>query len=40
MAVIKRNTRSPRTQEVPLTINRVALYACVSTLNGQRFLYS
>jgi DNA invertase Pin-like site-specific DNA recombinase len=35
MAVSKRNTPSTRTQEVPLTINRVALYARVSTLNGQ-----
>src|SRR5215469_2558813 len=35
MAVSKRNTRSPHTQEVPTTINRVALYARVSTLNGQ-----
>ncbi|MGA7463323.1 MAG: recombinase family protein [Candidatus Korobacteraceae bacterium] len=35
MAVSNRNTRSPRTQEVPLTIYRVALYARVSTLNGQ-----
>jgi len=35
MAVSKRNTPSARTQEVPLTISRVALYARVSTLNGQ-----
>ena len=35
MAVSKRNIPCPRTQEVPLTINRVALYARVSTLNGQ-----
>lgn len=35
MAVSKRNTRSARTQEIPLTISRVALYARVSTLNGQ-----
>jgi len=35
MAVSNRNTASTRTQEVPLTINRVALYARVSTLNGQ-----
>ncbi len=35
MAVSKRNTPSARTQEVPVTIKRVALYARVSTLNGQ-----
>ncbi len=35
MAVSKRNTASSRTQELPLTIARVALYARVSTLNGQ-----
>jgi len=35
MAVSNRNIPSARTQEVPLTINRVALYARVSTLNGQ-----
>ena len=35
MAANKRNTASPRTQELPLTITRVALYARVSTLNGQ-----
>ena len=35
MATSKRNTASERTQEYPLTINRVALYARVSTLNGQ-----
>ena len=35
MAVSKRNTASPLTQEPPLTIARVALYARVSTLNGQ-----
>jgi DNA invertase Pin-like site-specific DNA recombinase len=35
MAVSKRNTTSFHPQEVPLTIDRVALYARVSTLNGQ-----
>jgi DNA invertase Pin-like site-specific DNA recombinase len=35
MAVSKRNTASFHAQEVPLTISRVALYARVSTLNGQ-----
>src|SRR5215469_14007070 len=35
MAVSKRNTASAPSQELPLTINRVALYARVSTLNGQ-----
>src|SRR5271166_2587275 len=35
MAVSKRNTASSLTQESPLTIARVALYARVSTLNGQ-----
>jgi len=35
MAANKRSTPSPRTQELPLTITRVALYARVSTLNGQ-----
>jgi DNA invertase Pin-like site-specific DNA recombinase len=35
MAGNKRNTALPRTQELPLTINRVALYARVSTCNGQ-----
>jgi DNA invertase Pin-like site-specific DNA recombinase len=35
MAVHQRNTVSPLTQEPPLTIARVALYARVSTLNGQ-----
>ena len=35
MAVSKRNTASPLTQQPPLTISRVALYARVSTLNGQ-----
>src|SRR5215472_8590896 len=35
MAANKRSTASARPQEVPLTINRVALYARVSTLNGQ-----
>ena len=35
MAVSKRNTASSLTQEPPLTIARVALYARVSTLNGQ-----
>jgi DNA invertase Pin-like site-specific DNA recombinase len=35
MAISKRNTTSFRAQEVPLTIARVALYARVSTLNGQ-----
>jgi DNA invertase Pin-like site-specific DNA recombinase len=35
MAVHQRNTASPHAQEPPLTIARVALYARVSTLNGQ-----
>ena len=35
MAVSKRNTTSSPTQELPITITRVALYARVSTLNGQ-----
>ena len=35
MAANKRSTLSPCTQEPPLTIARVALYARVSTLNGQ-----
>ncbi len=35
MAVSKRNTASVHAQEPPLTIARVALYARVSTLNGQ-----
>ena len=35
MAANKRSTPSPHTQELPLTISRVALYARVSTLNGQ-----
>ncbi|HEY4930053.1 MAG TPA: recombinase family protein, partial [Terriglobales bacterium] len=35
MAVSKRNIASSPTQEVPVTIARVALYARVSTLNGQ-----
>jgi DNA invertase Pin-like site-specific DNA recombinase len=35
MAVHQRNTASSLTQEPPLTIARVALYARVSTLNGQ-----
>jgi DNA invertase Pin-like site-specific DNA recombinase len=35
MAVSKRNTASSLTQEPPLTIARVALYARVSTCNGQ-----
>jgi DNA invertase Pin-like site-specific DNA recombinase len=35
MAVSKRNTAESHAQEVPLTIARVALYARVSTLNGQ-----
>jgi len=35
MAVSKRNTAPSHAQEVPLTIARVALYAGVSTLNGQ-----
>lgn len=35
MAANKRSTPSPHSQELPLTINRVALYARVSTLNGQ-----
>src|ERR1039457_6237230 len=35
MAVHYRNTASSRTQEPPISITRVALYARVSTLNGQ-----
>ena len=35
MAVSQRNTASSLTQEPPLTIARVALYARVSTCNGQ-----
>jgi len=35
MAVHQRNTASSLTQEPPLTIARVALYARVSTCNGQ-----
>jgi hypothetical protein len=35
MAVNQRNTASSHAQEPPLTIARVALYARVSTLNGQ-----
>jgi DNA invertase Pin-like site-specific DNA recombinase len=35
MAVHHRNTASSHAQEPPLTIARVALYARVSTLNGQ-----
>ena len=35
MAAHKRNTASSHTQEPPLTIARVALYARVTTLNGQ-----
>src|SRR5271166_3576030 len=35
MAVSQRNTASSHAQEPPLTIARVALYARVSTLNGQ-----
>jgi DNA invertase Pin-like site-specific DNA recombinase len=35
MAVSKRNTASSHAQEPPLTIARVALYARVSTCNGQ-----
>src|SRR5450631_3397738 len=35
MAVSKRSTASSHAQEAPLTIARVALYARVSTLNGQ-----
>jgi len=35
MAVSKRNIATSPTQEVPLTITRVALYARVSTCNGQ-----
>jgi DNA invertase Pin-like site-specific DNA recombinase len=35
MAVSKRNTASSLTQEPPLTITRVAMYARVSTCNGQ-----
>src|SRR5271157_4418042 len=35
MAASKRNTASSHPQELPHTIARVALYARVSTLNGQ-----
>jgi DNA invertase Pin-like site-specific DNA recombinase len=35
MAVHQRNTASSHAQELPFTISRVALYARVSTLNGQ-----
>ncbi len=35
MAAHKRNTASSPTQEPPLTIARVALYARASTCNGQ-----
>jgi hypothetical protein len=35
MAVSNRNTASFHAQEPPLIIARVALYARVSTLNGQ-----
>jgi DNA invertase Pin-like site-specific DNA recombinase len=35
MAVSKRSTASSPTQELPISIARVALYARVSTLNGQ-----
>ena len=35
MAVHQRNTATSHSQEPPLTIARVALYARVSTLNGQ-----
>src|ERR1039457_4184355 len=35
MAAHQRNTASSLTQEPPVTIARVALYARVSTLNGQ-----
>ncbi len=35
MATHQRNTASSHAQELPLTIARVALYARVSTLNGQ-----
>jgi len=35
MARNQRNTAAFHAQEVPLTIDRVALYARVSTLNGQ-----
>ena len=35
MAANKRSTAATLTQELPLTITRVALYARVSTLNGQ-----
>jgi hypothetical protein len=35
MAVSKRNTAPSLAQEPPLTIARVALYARVSTCNGQ-----
>ncbi len=35
MAESKRSTPSRHTQELPVTISRVALYARVSTLNGQ-----
>jgi hypothetical protein len=34
MAANKRNTAASLTQELPLTITRVALYARVSTHNG------
>jgi hypothetical protein len=35
MAANKRSTAPARTQELPITINCVALYARVSTCNGQ-----
>jgi DNA invertase Pin-like site-specific DNA recombinase len=35
LAISKRNTASSHAQEPPVTIARVALYARVSTLNGQ-----
>jgi len=35
MAVNQRSTATSRTQELPTMITRVALYARVSTLNGQ-----
>jgi hypothetical protein len=35
MAVNQRSTASSHTQELPIKITRVALYARISTLNGQ-----
>jgi DNA invertase Pin-like site-specific DNA recombinase len=35
MAVNQRSTTASHTQELPTTITRVAVYAPVSTLNGQ-----